>query len=31
MRISELCTLTAEQIDFNDYIIKITEKVQKNA
>lgn len=29
MRISELCTLTAEQIDFNDYIIKIYGKGSK--
>lgn len=29
MRISELCTLTTEQIDFNDYIIKIYGKGSK--
>lgn len=29
MRISELCTLTVEQIDFNDYIIKIYGKGSK--
>lgn len=29
MRISELCTLTAEQTDFNDYIIKIYGKGSK--
>lgn len=29
MRISELCTLTTEQIDFNDYIIKIHGKGSK--
>ena len=29
MRISELCTLTTEQIDFNDYILKIYGKGAK--